>query len=129
MRRDDIPGQGKTPALTQRPIFDLKRLNVFKNQLLAAFVTEHMNFRDSAPMGFQIKSDLVTSFRISDPFSESVMVQFLEKFLPLTLSPGMVTAKPTVEFTFGEADFLFAFHLSLLSGSTNGCLRKHFTEI
>ena len=80
-------------------------------------------------MGFQIKPDLVTSFRISDPFSESGMVQFLEKFLPLTLSPGMVTAKPTVEFTFGEADFLFAFHLSLLIGGTNDCLGKHFTEI
>jgi hypothetical protein len=88
-----------------------------------------MNFRDSAPMGFQIKPDLVTSFRISDPFSESGMVQFLEKFLPLTLSPGMVTAKPTVEFTFGEADFLFAFHLSLLFGGTNDCMSKHFTEI
>jgi len=104
-------------------------LNVFKNQLLTAFVTEHMNLRDSAPMGFQLKPDLVTSFRISDPFSESGMVQFLEKFLPLTLSPVMVTAKPTVEFTFGEADFIFAFHLSLLSGGTNNCLSKHFTEI
>jgi hypothetical protein len=88
-----------------------------------------MNFSDSAPMGFQIKPDLVTSFRISDPFSESGMVQFLEKFLPLKLSPGMATAKPTVEFTFGEADFLFAFHLSLMFGGTNDYLGKHFTEI
>ena len=52
-----------------------------------------------------------------------------EKFLPLTLSPGMVTAKPNVEFTFRETDFLFAFHLSLLSGGTNDCLGIHFTEI
>jgi hypothetical protein len=88
-----------------------------------------MDFRDSAPMGFQIKPDMVTSFRISDPFSKSGMVQFLEKFLPLTLSPGMVTAKPTVEFTFGEADFLFAFHLSLLFRGSNDCISKHFTEI
>jgi len=88
-----------------------------------------MDFLDSTPMGFQVKPDLVTSFRISDPFSESGMVQFLEKFLPFTLSPGMVTAKPTVEFTFGEADFLFAFHLYLLFGGTNGCMSKYFTKI